>query len=143
MAIATHNERMSLIGLMLPFNTMVPSSAINEASRRMLLNLYAFGDDDEGGGGEESGTTQQGLRQADYRILADVSVGTYNENLFAAAEATVPGGVVGLTIAGAEIKLLQTLLGSSQQDLSGLKAEYAEAIDAANWSSVGDIEDQT
>lgn len=85
--------------------------------------------------------TQQGDRQTALRTLASVSAGTYDENLFAAADAEV--SLNGHTVAGAEILLLQHLLDSTNANLNGLRAEYAVATDAANWSSVGTYEDQT
>jgi len=87
--------------------------------------------------------TQQGARQASYRTLASVTAGTYDENVLAAAGATVAGGVDGLTIAGAEIQLLQTLLGSSKTSLDGMRAEYAAAVGATSWGGVGTVEGQT
>lgn len=83
--------------------------------------------------------TQQGLRQAGFRTLAGVSIGDYNSNLIAASEAVT--GVTGLTVNGAEILLLQGLLGSSGTNLEGLRAEYAISVGASDWDSVGTLPD--
>jgi hypothetical protein len=79
--------------------------------------------------------TQQGRRQASARAIAS-SATSYDGDLRAMfeAEAVIPAGA---TFNSALLIWLQTRLGSSDTNLPGLMAEFAEAEIATNWSSVG------
>ena len=78
--------------------------------------------------------TNQGDRHASFRALSGTT-GTYNDDSYAAFIAG--GATVGNTYNGAMIEWLQSVTGSSDTEINGLKQLFAEQQGASSWSELG------